>query len=85
VQYDLNRNLGVRLLWQRYETDEAIDLLAAGVTYRFWAGSGDVRKRPARRGVFIWDWWSVGGRRAAPLRPPLVRMDFGPAAILRVG
>jgi OOP family OmpA-OmpF porin len=35
VQYDLNRNLGVRLLWQRYETDEAIDLLAAGVTYRF--------------------------------------------------
>jgi Outer membrane protein beta-barrel domain len=35
VQYDLNRNLGLRALWQRYETDDAIDYLAIGVTWRF--------------------------------------------------
>ena len=35
VQYDLNRNLGVRLLWQRYETDDAVDFLAVGVTWKF--------------------------------------------------
>lgn len=35
VQYDVNRNLGVRALWQRYETDEAVDFLAIGVTYKF--------------------------------------------------
>jgi OOP family OmpA-OmpF porin len=35
VQYDVNRNLGVRALWQRYETDEAIDFLGVGVTWRF--------------------------------------------------
>ena len=35
VQYDFSRNLGVRALWQRYETDEAIDFLAVGVTWKF--------------------------------------------------
>ena len=35
VQYDINRNLGIRALWQRYETDEATDFLAVGVTYKF--------------------------------------------------
>ena len=35
VQYDFNRNLGVRALWQRYETDNAVDYLAVGVTWRF--------------------------------------------------
>jgi OOP family OmpA-OmpF porin len=35
AQFDINRNLGVRALWQRYETDGAIDFLAIGVTYKF--------------------------------------------------
>jgi outer membrane immunogenic protein len=35
VQYDVSRNLGVRALWQRYETEEAIDFLGVGVTWRF--------------------------------------------------
>jgi OOP family OmpA-OmpF porin len=35
VQFDLNRNLGVRALWQRYETEDAADFLAIGVTYKF--------------------------------------------------
>ena len=35
VQYDFNRNLGLRALWQRYETDDAIDFLAVGVTWKF--------------------------------------------------
>jgi len=35
VQFDFSRNLGVRALWQRYETEEAVDFLAVGVTYRF--------------------------------------------------
>lgn len=35
VQYDLNRNLGVRALWQRYETDSEIDWLAVGVVWHF--------------------------------------------------
>jgi len=35
VQFDVSRNLGVRALWQRYETDDAIDFLAIGVTYKF--------------------------------------------------
>ena len=35
VQYDFSRNLGLRALWQRYETDEAIDFLAVGVTWKF--------------------------------------------------
>ena len=35
VQYDFSRNLGVRALWQRYETDDAVDFLAVGVTWKF--------------------------------------------------
>jgi len=35
VQYDFSRNLGVRALWQRYETDDAIDYIAVGVTWKF--------------------------------------------------
>jgi Outer membrane protein beta-barrel domain len=35
VQFDVNRNLGVRALWQRYETDDAISVLGVGVTYKF--------------------------------------------------
>jgi hypothetical protein len=35
VQFDVNRNLGVRALWQRYETEDAINFLAIGVTYKF--------------------------------------------------
>ena len=35
VQWDFNRNLGVRGVWQRYETDDAVDFLAVGVTWRF--------------------------------------------------
>jgi OmpA-OmpF porin, OOP family len=35
VQFDVSRNLGVRALWQRYETDDAVDFLAIGVTYKF--------------------------------------------------
>ena len=36
VQYDVNRNLGVRAQWQRYETDpNEVDLLSVGVIWRF--------------------------------------------------
>jgi len=35
VQYDFSCNLGVRALWQRYETDDAVDFLAVGVTWKF--------------------------------------------------
>ena len=35
AQYDVNRNLGLRALWQRYETDATVDFLAIGVTYKF--------------------------------------------------
>jgi len=35
VQYDLSRNLGLRALWQRYETDNSVDFLAVGVTWKF--------------------------------------------------
>jgi OmpA-OmpF porin, OOP family len=35
AQFDFSRNLGVRAVWQRYETEEAVDFLAIGVTYRF--------------------------------------------------
>ena len=35
VQYDVNRNLGVRALWQRYESDREVDFLAVGVTWKF--------------------------------------------------
>jgi OmpA-OmpF porin, OOP family len=35
VQFDVSRNLGVRALWQRYETDEALDWIAIGAVWRF--------------------------------------------------
>jgi opacity protein-like surface antigen len=35
VQFDINRNLGVRALFQRYETDESVDVIGIGVTYKF--------------------------------------------------
>jgi len=35
VQFDVNRNLGVRALWQRYETDEELDWFAIGAVWRF--------------------------------------------------
>ena len=35
VQFDFSRNLGMRALWQRYETDNAVDFLAVGVTWKF--------------------------------------------------
>ena len=35
VQYDFSRNLGVRALFQRYETDNSADFIAVGVTWKF--------------------------------------------------
>jgi len=35
VQFDVNRQVAVRALWQRYETEDAVDFLAIGVTYKF--------------------------------------------------
>jgi OOP family OmpA-OmpF porin len=35
AQFDFSRNLGVRAVWQRYETEEPVDVLAIGVTWRF--------------------------------------------------
>jgi OmpA-OmpF porin, OOP family len=36
VQYDLNRNLGFRLQWQRYSTDpDDVDFLSLGVLFKF--------------------------------------------------
>lgn len=35
AQYDVSRNLGVRLQWHRYDTDEAIDVLSLGVVWKF--------------------------------------------------
>ena len=35
VQFDVTRNLGVRAMWQRYETDDAVDWLTLGVLWRF--------------------------------------------------
>ena len=35
AQYDVTRNLGVRLQWQRYETDDSIDFLSIGVLWKF--------------------------------------------------
>lgn len=34
-QYDFTRNLGARVQWQRYETDDAIDFLSVGVVWKF--------------------------------------------------
>jgi hypothetical protein len=36
VQWDFSRNLGLRAMWQRYETDpEETDFLNIGVLWRF--------------------------------------------------
>jgi OmpA-OmpF porin, OOP family len=35
AQFDLTPNLGLRGIWQRYETEEAINYLAIGVTWKF--------------------------------------------------
>jgi len=35
AQYDLTRNLGFRLQFQRYEADDAIDFISLGVVWRF--------------------------------------------------
>lgn len=35
VQYDVSTQLGVRVGWQRYETDEEVDLLSVGAVWRF--------------------------------------------------
>ncbi|HEX6156274.1 MAG TPA: outer membrane beta-barrel protein [Burkholderiales bacterium] len=35
VQYEVTRQLGLRAVWQRYESDDSVDILAVGVTWRF--------------------------------------------------
>ena len=35
VQYDLNPRLGFRGQWQRYDTDQEVDVLSIGVIYKF--------------------------------------------------
>ena len=35
VQYDASRQLGIRAGWQRYDTDEEVDLFSVGFVYRF--------------------------------------------------
>jgi OOP family OmpA-OmpF porin len=35
LQYDLNRNFGIRGQWQRYDVSEDADVLSIGVVYRF--------------------------------------------------
>ena len=35
AQYDVTRNLGLRLQWQRYEADDSIDFLSIGVLWKF--------------------------------------------------
>ena len=35
VQYDFNRNLGLRAGWQRYNTDPSVDYMHLGVVWRF--------------------------------------------------
>ena len=35
VQFELAPNIAVRGIWQRYETDDAVNFLALGVTYKF--------------------------------------------------
>lgn len=35
VQFDFSRNLGARVQWQRYDTDDEIDLLSVGAIWRF--------------------------------------------------
>lgn len=35
AQYDVTPKIGVRAQWQRYDTDQEIDLLSVGVLFRF--------------------------------------------------
>jgi OmpA-OmpF porin, OOP family len=35
AQYDFTRNLGARLQWQRYDTDEEVDFFSIGVLWKF--------------------------------------------------
>lgn len=35
VQYDATRQLGIRAGWQRYDTDQEVDVISIGVVYRF--------------------------------------------------
>jgi OOP family OmpA-OmpF porin len=35
VQYDVSPNLGIRGQWQRYNTDNEVDVLSVGVVYKF--------------------------------------------------
>lgn len=35
LQYDFTRNLGARLQWQRYDTEQEVDVISVGVIYRF--------------------------------------------------
>jgi OmpA-OmpF porin, OOP family len=35
AQWDFTKNLGARLLWQRYEADDKLDFLSVGVVWRF--------------------------------------------------
>ena len=35
VQFDMSRNLSLRALWQRYDTDEEVDWIAIGALWRF--------------------------------------------------
>lgn len=35
AQWDFTRNLGARLGWQRYDTDDEVDFISIGVVWRF--------------------------------------------------
>lgn len=35
VQYDFTKQLGIRGEWQRYDLDDAVDVLSVGVVFRF--------------------------------------------------
>ena len=35
VQYDASKQVGVRAGWQRYDTDDEVDLISIGFVYRF--------------------------------------------------
>ena len=35
AQFDVNRNISARALWQRYQTDEELDWFTIGIMYRF--------------------------------------------------
>ena len=35
AQYDVTPKIGARVQWQRYDTDQEIDLLSVGVVVRF--------------------------------------------------